>query len=98
MSAVWNTKFGPRRVRHDPPTLEEAITAASGLTDDLEGQIEIASSLMGMPPDAVRTEVMKTRAKRKGVDTVAVSTRGRARTVIVERRTPRRGLGMKPSL
>src|SRR6266850_1458852 len=25
MSTTWKTKYGPRRVRHDPPTLEEAI-------------------------------------------------------------------------
>ncbi len=28
MSGDWNTKYGTRRVRHDPPTLEEAIFAA----------------------------------------------------------------------
>ena len=28
MSADWNTKYGSRRVRHDPPTLDEAIFAA----------------------------------------------------------------------
>ena len=77
MTAVWKTKFGTRRVRHDPPTLEEAIIAASGLTDDLEGQIEIAASLMGLPAEKVRGEVMKTRAQRKSIDTVAVSSRGR---------------------
>src|SRR5215467_4656952 len=33
-AGIWKTKFGPRRVRHDPPTLEEAIIAATGLTDD----------------------------------------------------------------
>ena len=31
MSTTWNTKYGPRRVRHDPPTLEEAIFAARGI-------------------------------------------------------------------
>ena len=30
MSVVWNTKYGTRRVRHDPPTLKEAILAAQG--------------------------------------------------------------------
>jgi hypothetical protein len=49
MSEVWNTKFGRRRVRHDPPTLQEAIVAASGLTDNLQEQVEIAASLMEMP-------------------------------------------------
>jgi len=29
MSEDWNTKYGPRRVRRDPPTLEEAIFARS---------------------------------------------------------------------
>ena len=29
MSSVWKTKYGPRRVRHDPPTVEEAIVAAT---------------------------------------------------------------------
>ena len=35
MRTTWKTKYGPRRVRHDPPTLEEAIFAARGLTDDV---------------------------------------------------------------
>ena len=49
MSTTWNTKYGPRRVRHDPPTLEEAIFAARGLTDDLEEQVAIAAGLMELP-------------------------------------------------
>ena len=59
MSADWNTKYGPRRVRHDPPTLDEAIFAAVGITDDQEAQAEIAAALMGMPFDTVRAEVKK---------------------------------------
>ena len=59
MSEDWNTKYGTRRVRRDPPTLEEAIFAATGITDDLESQAEIAASLMGMPLDAVHAEVKK---------------------------------------
>ena len=46
MSQDWNTKYGPRRVRRDPPTLEEAIFAAAGITDDQSEQAEIAASLM----------------------------------------------------
>ena len=46
MSTTWKTKYGPRRVRHDPPTLDEAIFAARGLTDDIEQQIDIAAGLM----------------------------------------------------
>jgi hypothetical protein len=53
MSNVWKTKYGPRRVRHDPPTVEEAIVAASGLTDSPQELVEIAASLMNLPPDAV---------------------------------------------
>ena len=49
MSEDWNTKYGPRRVRRDPPTLDEAIFAAIGITDDQEAQAEIAASLMGLP-------------------------------------------------
>src|SRR5439155_22997576 len=60
MSEDWNTKYGTRRVRRDPPTLEEAIFAASGITEDLECQAEIAASLMGMPIEAVQAEVKKT--------------------------------------
>ena len=39
MSVVWNTKYGPRRVRFDPPTLQEAISAARGLTGELQLQL-----------------------------------------------------------
>src|ERR1700730_7035313 len=57
MSEDWNTKYGTRRVRRDPPTLDEAIFAAIGITDDLEAQAENAASLMGMPLEAVLAEV-----------------------------------------
>ena len=43
MSEDWNTKYGTRRVRRDPPTLEEAIFAAVGIT-------EISSSRRKSPP------------------------------------------------
>ena len=52
MSEIWETKYGSRRVRHDPPTLEEAIAAAQGLSDELDEQIEIAAGLMALPVDA----------------------------------------------
>ena len=59
MSEDWNTKYGTRRVRRDPPTLEEAIFAAVGITDDLQAQAEIAASLMGLPIESVQAEVKK---------------------------------------
>ena len=90
MSEVWKTKFGLRRVRHDPPTLDEAIFAARGLTDDVQGQVEIAASLMGLPPDEVRVAVLKA-AQRKDVNRVAFTRRaGTDRAVVVERRAARR--------
>ena len=56
---VWNTKYGRRRVKQALPTLEEAIFAAKGITDDLKSQVEIAAELMGMSPEEVRPQVMK---------------------------------------
>jgi hypothetical protein len=91
MSEVWKTKYGPRRVRRDPPTLAEAIAAARGLTDDVQQQIEIAASLMDLPPDQVRPEVLKAASPRKDVNTVAfVGRSGAPRTVVVERVPSRR--------
>jgi hypothetical protein len=43
---VWKTKYGVRRVRHEAPTLEEAIAAAQGLSDELKQQAEIAAALI----------------------------------------------------
>jgi len=64
MSQDWNTKYGSRRVRRDPPTLEEAIFAAAGITEDQSEQAEIAASLMGMPIETVIAEVRKAGALR----------------------------------
>ena len=92
MSTTWKTKYGPRRVRYDPPTLEEAIFAARGLTDDVQQQIEIAAGLMELPPDEVRAALAKVPSPRRET-TVAFTNRGGAeRCVVVERKTPRRVL------
>jgi hypothetical protein len=91
MSTTWNTKYGPRRVRHDPPTLEEAIFAARGLTDDADEQVAIAAGLMELPPDEVRAVLKKSPPPRKPIATVAFTSRGGMhRSVVVERKTPRR--------
>ncbi|MBR0973869.1 hypothetical protein [Bradyrhizobium japonicum] len=92
MSADWNTKYGTRRVRHDPPTLDEAIFAAVGITDDHEQQAEIAAALMGMPLDVVQAEVKK-QARTNGRITatrVIAGEQGAQRSVVVERRVVRR--------
>jgi hypothetical protein len=96
MSRIWQTKFGPRRVRHDPPTLAEAIAAARGLTDDVKQQVEIAAALMDLTPDEVRPEVLKAAAKRKDTSEIAyVGRAGAPRTVVVERLPSRRPAGRK---
>ena len=91
MSEDWNTKYGPRRVRRDPPTLEEAIFAAVGITDDQEAQAEIAASLMGMPYETVLPEVKKlARANVRASTRVIAGEQGAQRSVVVERRVVRR--------
>jgi hypothetical protein len=91
MSEDWNTKYGPRRVRRDPPTLEEAIFAAVGITDDQEAQAEIAASLMGMPYDTVLAEVKKlARTTLRASTRVIAGEQGAQRSVVVERRVVRR--------
>jgi hypothetical protein len=87
---AWNTKYGPRRVRRDPPTLQEAIFAARGLTDSLQAQAEIAASLMGLPVESVRAEVLKSAPDRAASTRVIAGDRGARRAVVVERRTTRR--------
>ena len=90
MSDVWDTKDGRRRVRVDPPTVEDAVRAAQGLTDELEEQIEIVVSLMPVSAQEARRAVLK--IKRSGDDNrVTIAGRGGApRAVVVERKAPRR--------
>jgi hypothetical protein len=91
MSQDWNTKYGSRRVRRDPPTLEEAIFAAAGITEDLNEQAEIAASLMGMPIESVTAEVKKTsRIQARSATRVIAGEQGAQRSVVVERRVVRR--------
>lgn len=89
--AIWNTKYGPRRVRHDPPTLEEAIAAAAGLSDSVQDQVEIAASLMNLPEEQVRAAVLRAKPGRKEKTIAFTQSRsGGPRAVVVERKTPRR--------
>jgi protein involved in polysaccharide export with SLBB domain len=92
MSEVWKTKYGPRRVRKDPPTLQEAIAAARGLTDDIQEQVEIAASLMEVPQEQVKAELLRSGGQRKDIRTVGVTTGrpGAMRTVVVEHKISRR--------
>ena len=91
MSQDWNTKYGPRRVRRDPPTLDEAIFAAIGITDDQQAQAEIAASLMGLPVEAVTAEVKKVaRTSARSTTRVIAGEQGAQRSVVVERRGVRK--------
>jgi hypothetical protein len=98
MSEVWETKDGRRRVRRDPPTVEEAVLAAQGLTDDLKEQVEIVASLMEVPFEEARGVVLRM-GKRKEVNSVTVTTgrMGAPRAVVVERRTPRFAVAQRRS-
>ena len=86
-NATWVTKHGTRRVRNDAPTLDQAIVAAQGLTDDLNEQ-----ALIGLPLDEVRTALAKMGpAPKEPVRTFAFAGPSSApRTVVVERKPSRR--------
>src|SRR5258707_13402877 len=77
MSEVWKTKYGPRRVRRDPPTVTEAVAGARGLTDDLQEQIGISAPPIGLPPQQGRPQVLQNATARQ--DTHTASVVGRAR-------------------
>ena len=90
---TWDTKWGSRRVRNDPPTLAEAIAAAQGLTDDQQGQIAIAAELMGVSVAQAKAEMLKLAPDRRATRLVAAPARDKGtRTVVVERKTSRRVL------
>jgi hypothetical protein len=95
MATGWKTKYGSRRVRYDPPVLAEAIAAAQGLTDDPDGQAEIASQLMDLPVDEVRAEIARMHeaelaaqsSKKPRTLTIAAPRRGgQTKAVVVETR------------
>jgi hypothetical protein len=96
MNEVWDTKDGRRRVRRDPPTVEEAVLAAQGLTHDVREQIEIVASLMEVLPDEARSAVLRM-GRGKGVNRVTISGRGAAavRAVVVERHTTRHPIAQR---
>jgi hypothetical protein len=86
MSTTWNTKWGARRVRKDPPTIEEALIAAEALTGDPGRRIEIAAQLMGASIEEVKALAVKRAALSRGRSTLVA---GRTRAVVVEYKRPR---------
>jgi len=97
-NAIWETKDGRRRVRRDPPTIEEAVLAAQGLADELGAQTEIVASLMQISAEEARSAVLRMGDSKSVSRTTIAARTGRAaahggapRAVVVERRLPRRG-------
>lgn len=80
-----------RVMRFDPPTLDEAIFAAQGLVDDVDGQMEIAVRLMGLTEAEVRAAVLKATVPAARTSTrLPPSTPANGRpTVVVEQRMTR---------
>jgi len=90
----------PVRVRYLPPTLEEAIFAAQGLTDDAGQQAQIASQLMGVTVDEAVELIRKSTAATKRTSKPAevafsVDRTGAHRAVVVERK-PSFAVARKP--
>jgi hypothetical protein len=90
MSEIWDTKDGRRRVRRDPPTVDDAALAAQGLTDDLEGQLDIVTSLMSVSADEARRAILKMRRSGDDMRLTIAGRGGESRAVVVERKSPRR--------
>ena len=97
MTEIWNTKYGKRRVRHDPPDLAEAIAAAQGLTDDADQQAELAAELMSLPVIEVKAEMKKLANRRKPITLTSTDRKGLSRAVVVERRPSRVLIGARIS-
>lgn len=83
----------PPRVRREPPTIEEALVAAQGLTDDVDQQVEIAAALMGVAQDEVRPVLATLKptppAPSPRMPMRAGPAPGPRRVVVVERRSGR---------
>jgi hypothetical protein len=74
------------RTRFEPPTLEEAIFAAQGLTSDVEHQVAIASELTGKPEEEVRQVAQRMRSSSHR--SISAGRSGPQRAVVVEKRSP----------
>lgn len=85
-ATAWTWR--PPRVRYEPPTLEEAMAAAQGMTSDHDQQLEIAASLLGV---AVETVTADRAATPEATQITQLRTRsaGGVRTVVVERKVRR---------
>lgn len=89
MSVEWKTKQGMRRVRVELPTLEEAIFAAQGITDDPRQQADFAADLTGKPAEEVLAVILKEARKAARTGRVMAIPAGSQRAVVVERKPSR---------
>jgi hypothetical protein len=79
------------RTRHEPPTLDEAVFAAQGMSDVLSEQVEIVAMLMGVSHDEASRRVMQNSRPQRTIARTVLSRRtGTERTVVVERKPTRR--------
>lgn len=74
--------FSKRRTSVNPPTVEEAVFAAQGLTADLGAVVEIAAELSGQPKTEVEAVAKAVLHASRGRSTVISGSR---RVVVVER-------------
>lgn len=89
MGTATKTTHKNLKPRFEPPTLEDALYAAEGLTDDRSQQLELAAELMQIPVEEVRVAaapLLKAAATRLAVDTG----RGVSRQVVVEYKNARK--------
>ena len=95
MRANTNTRpkaHPPMRPRHLPPTIEEAIFAAQGLTEDVEQQAAIAADLMGVSVDdsivalVRKASAPQRRSAQTGEVAFSIDRSGAHRAVVVERK------------
>jgi hypothetical protein len=79
------------RTRYEPPTLDEAVFAAQGMSDVISEQVEIVAMLMGVSQEeASRSVMQRSRPQRTIARTVLSRRTGTERTVVVERKPTRR--------
>jgi len=91
MSVTWKTKYGMRSVRVDPPpSVEDALFAAGGLTPIVEQQVIIAAGLLVAPIEEVRSEAKRIRGEKTIHTTIQDHRRGAMSSVAVVRKTSRR--------
>jgi hypothetical protein len=79
-------------LRIEPPSLEEAIYAAQGLTDDVDDQVEIAARLMGLPEAEVRAAILNAATTKPRISMcppLQARVAAGQQPVVVERRAPR---------